>query len=199
MVATKLGIDNTDALCQHYLNIIYSSTNRHHAIGNPIHETQGEILYSGVDKLLSVMQLTSEDVFVDLGSGAGKIVTQVFLKSIVKQACGIEIVPALHQQALAVAQRIQEDFPASHVAGRRLTFLSNNFLEEPLTMATVVLVNAVCFDQTVLHALGEIIEVTPNIRLVLSMRPIATLHRLRFKKTVRVECSWDAGLCYVYK
>lgn len=195
---SKLSINDTATLCQHYLNIIYRDIHRplqqHH-----LSETQGEILYSGVDKLLSMSRLSANDVLVDLGSGAGKIVAQAFLNTNVKEALGIEFVPELHQQALAVAQRIAKELPDFYHPDRKLTFVLNNFLEVPLTTATVVLINATCMSQQTLTSLGDIFNCTSNIHTVMTLRPIHNLRRLPFKRTVRVECSWDTVLCYIYQ
>lgn len=195
---SELSINDTSTLCQHYLNIVYRDVHRplqqHH-----LSETQGEILYPGVDKLLSMSHLSEQDVFVDLGSGAGKIVVQAFLNSKVKEALGIEFVPELHQQALTVAERIAKELPDFYLANRKLTFMLNNFLEVPLTTATVALINATCMSQQTLTRLGNIFNRNTNIHTVMTLRPIHNLRRLPFKRTVRIECSWDTVLCYVYQ
>lgn len=184
-------------LCQQYLNILYCDAHPHYK-KQSLAEQQGEILYPSVNKLLSMAELSGQDVFADLGSGIGKLVTQAFLLSPVKEALGIEIVSELHQQAALTAQCLQEELPDFFVDDRKLTFLHGSFLELSIARATVVLICSTCFDQPLLQALGEIINATPGIRMVFSLRPISTLQRLVFKKTVRVECSWDSALCYVY-
>lgn len=198
----KLSIHDSDTLCQYYLNIIYHNTNgpragENYKINN-IAITYGEILYPSIDKLLSAISLTEQDVFVDLGSGLGKFVLQVFLKTAVKEARGIELVPDLHQQALAATQRVQQDLPDFYAEGRKLTFLLGSFLEIPLTQATAVLISSPCFSPKILDTLGKIIDSTPSIHSVLTFRPISTLQRLSFKKSIRIECSWDSALCYLY-
>jgi hypothetical protein len=97
------------------------------------------------------------------------------------------------------SQKLQQDLPDFFTEDRKLTFLLGNFLETPLSKATIALVNSTCFTPQLLSDLGEIIERSPNIHTVLSLRPIHTLRRLVFKKTIRVECSWDTTLCYLYK
>lgn len=192
-----LSIHDINTLCQHYLTVLYHGIHTQRAFTN-INETYGEIFYAGIDKLLSVMNLSEKDVFVDYGSGLGKVVIQVFLKSLVKEAYGIEISAELHQHAASIAQKTQKDLPEFYNDGRKLTFLQGDFLKTPITTATVALVTATCFTQPLLAALGQVIEHTPSIHTVLSLRPIHTLQRLTFQKTIRIECSWDTALCYVY-
>lgn len=194
-----LDINDRKILCQHYLRILYRDAHiKTTKDKQDVAKTYGEILYPSIDKLLSILTLTNDDVFMDLGSGLGKLVLQVFLNSPVQEACGIEIIPELHHHALQAAQSMQNDLPEFYVGGRKLTFLLGDFFEIPLHPATVVLICSPCFSQDMLLALGRIINHTPSIHTVLTLRPLATLQRLAFKKTLRVECSWDTALCYVY-
>lgn len=190
-------------LCQHYLNIVYYDiqVNRAQPYSdkNKVSETDGEILPVGVDTLISLLDLTEQDVFVDLGSGAGKICVQVFLKTAVKESMGVEIVPELHMQAVEAARRIQHELPDFYMGARKLTFLQGDFLQHrTLANATVVLINSTCFTQAMLLALSKKIENARGVRAVVSMRPLPGLQRLRFKKVVRMECSWDSALGYLY-
>lgn len=190
-----------NSLCEHYLHILYHNIQGHRASNeklNDIGETYGEILYPSMDKILSTLPLTEHDVFFDLGSGLGKIVVQVFLRSLVKETYGIEYLPELHQQAVLVSQKLQQDLPHFYEQGRKLNLILGDFLEIPLTEATVVLVSSPCFSPKTLYTLGNIINHTPSIHTVLTLRPIANLIRLRFKKAIRIECSWDTALCYIY-
>lgn len=193
----KLSIHDINSLCQHYLTVLYHGIHKK-GFSKNINETYGEILYPSIDKLLSAIELSENDVFVDYGAGLGKIVIQVFLKSLVKEAYGIEISPELHQHASNAAHKIQHHLPDFFNNGRKLKFLHGDFLKVPLTTATVALVNSACFTQPLLTELGRIIECTPSIHTVLSLRPINTLQRFTFKKSIRIECSWDTALCYVY-
>lgn len=188
---------NKNELSQHYLNIVYKNVQQYHE-KNHIQETSGEILYSSIDKLFSIFPLKENDVFVDLGSGIGKIVLQIFLTTPVKKACGIEIVNESHQRALIAAQKIQQDLPDFYSEDRELKFLLGNFLENSLEGMTVALVNSICLNQKVVYELGKLLNNTSSIHTVFTLRPMPTLKRLRFKKTIRIECSWDTVLCYVY-
>lgn len=195
----KSDSKDIDTICQYYLNILYHDAQKKNDILlNDICDVYGEVLYPSVDKLLSAVPLSDTDVFVDYGSGLGKMVIQVFLKSLVKEAYGIEILPELNQQALIAAHRLQHDLPEFFENQRKLTFLSGSFLELRLASPTVAMIVSTCFTQSVLNALGTIIEATPSLHTVLTLRPIRTLKRLPFKKTIRIECSWDTVLCYVY-
>jgi len=157
-----------------------------------INETYGEILSESVTKLLRLIPMTENDVFLDLGSGKGKVVSQVFAETNVKEARGIELLPALHAEA-------ERNKSARIPVNRSLTFIQGDFLQVPFTAATIVFIASPCFGASLLHQLGDKLNHTPTIHTVLSLRPIATLSRLTFKKIVRIECSWDSALCYIYR
>jgi hypothetical protein len=199
---SSFSIHDRNSLCQHYLDILYRKISVFHAevnaSKNNIPETYGEIFYSGVEKLLSSITLTPEDVFADLGSGIGKIVLHAFLRSPVKEARGIELLPELHEQAIKVEGKVRQDLPEFYAESRQTRFLLGSFLELPLTDVTVALICSACFSQTMLLELGRYIDKTPSIHTVLTLRPLDTLERLPFKKAVRIECSWDTALCYIY-
>ncbi|HEX4045165.1 MAG TPA: hypothetical protein VHZ76_05815 [Gammaproteobacteria bacterium] len=192
---------NTNKLCQQYINVLY-----HNVPGHGVNirqnknkaEIYGEILYQSIDTLLSQISLSTQDIFFDLGSGLGKAAIQVFLNSDVKEVCGIEIIPELHQQSLIATEKVQQDL-SDFYPNRQLTFLLGSFLEIPFTNASVVLIGSPCFSQKILYPLGKIIDSIASIHTVLTLRPICTLERLSFIKAVRVECSWDTALCYIYK
>jgi len=195
-----VSITDVDILCQHYLTILYSDElpKQSSAPQVAITETYGEILYPSVNKLISLILLTTQDVFVDLGSGKGQVVIQVFLNSVVKEVYGIELLPKLHTRAITACERLQSELPDFFHGSRKISFLSGSFLDIPFTTATVVFINSTCFTQSLLNELGQRIENTPSIHTVLSLRPLNTLKRFIFKKAIRIECSWDSALCYFY-
>ncbi|MDR3478675.1 MAG: hypothetical protein P4M14_11665 [Gammaproteobacteria bacterium] len=199
---SDISAEEKDLLCQHYLNRLYQGTKGHQSPElikqASISETYGEILFPSIDKLLSMVMLTDQDVFVDYGSGIGKITAQVFLKTAVKEAIGIELLPALHEQAEAAGKRLLQELPGFYENGRKLTFILGDFLKTPLPNATVAVVCAPCFPQVILNALGQILNDTESIHTIFTLRPISTIKRLAFKRAVRVEGSWDTSLCYIY-
>lgn len=192
----ELSIPDIDLLCQQYLMNLYQGITQNN-FSKKISETYGEVLYSSVDKLILAMKLSDSDVFVDYGSGLGKMVIQVFLKSLVKEAYGIEIVPELHQYAINALIKVQ-DLTEFYEGERRLDFKLGDFLKFPLRSATVAFINSACLSPGILVQLGKIINDLPNLHTVISLRPIPELIRFQFKKSIHIECSWDSALAYFY-
>lgn len=197
-----LPLTDPNIICEKYLNIIYRDMipdkEEQHSRANSIPHTYGEILYPAVTKLIGTLQLNPDDIFFDLGSGKGKVVLQFFLQTCVQAAHGIELSPALHHAALQAAKRIQLDAPQCYDHGRQLTFACGSFFDLPFDTATIVLIGSPCFSPAMLSTLGMLINQISSIHTVISLRPITTLQRLTFKNMMRVECSWDSALCYIY-
>lgn len=193
---------NINDLCQQYINILYHNIRilrTSEKLNIDISETYGEILYESMGKLIDEISFSEEDVFFDLGSGLGKIVIQVFLRSLVRESCGIEIIPDLYQKSILAAQRVKDDLPDFHNGERKISFIKGSFLDVSLARASVMLIGSPCFRQQILFPLGKIIDTMPGIHTVLTLRPLFSLTRLSLRKVVRVECSWDTALCYIYK
>lgn len=92
---------------------------------NNITETYGELLPESVSKLINAVSITEDDVFLDLGSGLGKVVSQLFLQTKVKESRGIEINPQLHAQAQILNEQIvKEDHNT-----RKITLSQGDFRE----------------------------------------------------------------------
>jgi hypothetical protein len=95
---------------------IYSSTTTHSGMASSStsaagltkpHLTYGEFPLASVARLLSQLPLGPDDVFVDLGSGGGRLVLGVSMLWPQLRACmGMELLPELH--ALAVEVRARE-------------------------------------------------------------------------------------------
>jgi len=172
-------LNDREQLCQYYLNHIFKNMRGHGtdmAGKKIIAQSYGEILYPSIAKLLSIIPLHADDVFVDAGSGLGKLALQIFLTSPVKAVYGIEIVARLHQQAILAEQKLREDLLECYQNERELKFILGSMLD----------------------TLSIKIENILSIHTVLTLRPLNLLQRLKFKKILRLEASWDTTLCYVY-
>ncbi len=202
-----MPIKTDDELYQGYLTKVYQHTKgmTNYSLEEKLQfakegvcVTYGELLYPSVKKLITYMNLNDADTFLDLGSGNGKCVLQVFMQTPVKKAFGIEANTRLHHQALAVAQNIKQALPFYWEENRDCQFIEANFLHLPWNEATVVYTCSTCFTQELLIAIGDKINITPSIQSVFSLRPLPSL-QLPLKKVFQVECSWDTALCFMYQ
>jgi len=81
-------------------------------LGITFQKTYGEFTSEGVDVLLETLNVSSGDVFCDLGSGAGKVVMQAYLQRRPKEAIGIELSEARHKLAEVAHSRLLTLAPA---------------------------------------------------------------------------------------
>merc|ERR1719191_1491924 len=72
------------------------------------HATYGEFHAEGVSALLDALNVTGDDVFCDLGSGTGKVVMQAFLERRTREAIGVELSEARHENAIHARDRLAE-------------------------------------------------------------------------------------------
>jgi 16S rRNA G527 N7-methylase RsmG len=102
----------------------------------------GEIIRSGVDDIIDKINKyrkpTEKDVFVDVGSGCGKLVIHTAIKSDIKTLIGVEIVP----QRLRYSKRIKEDILPEN---KSVFFIEKDVRDFDLSIATIVFINDTVF------------------------------------------------------
>ncbi len=185
-----------NSLCEHYLHILYKDVKVNHE-KNSINETYGEIIYPGMSKIIANVRITPEDILYDLGSGIGRAALQLFLMTTLKQVHGIEYLPYLHEMAVAAVTKSKTEIPLFY-QNRQISFECANFLETPLDKASIILLASPCFSPSILSKLAKIIDDNRTTHTVLTLKPLP-LDQFTFKKVIRIECSWDAALCYIYE
>jgi hypothetical protein len=121
--------------------------------------TYGTLQLAGVEQMLRHISMGPNDVFFDLGSGAGGVVAQVFCSTAVRRAVGVEL--SLKRVQLAppniTTQPPDEDDAIATAGGREMSFLTANFLDVDLSSATVVFSNSIVFtDATALAMVSKI-------------------------------------------
>jgi|GEM_PF-983566 len=158
----------------------------------------GELLYPSLIQLLQAIKLDPTDIFLDLGSGLGKLAIQLYLRTPVAQVIGIEASLALHQQACLVLQRITRELMLPIAGARSLEFKLGNFLNISWGKPTIAYMCSTCYSPALMQHIGHKINAISSIRQVLSLKPIPSLTRLPFQRTFAVECSWDSAICYYY-
>lgn len=185
-------------LCHAYLQQLYARKQKSLQPLSSLEQTQGDITYQSMSTLIHAMHLSPDDIYLDLGSGSGRTVLHVFLLSTVKKAMGIEIDATLHQLAMQKYQLMRRELPRFFDENRSIALKQADFLLSRYDEVSVAFISAVCFSQTTLIKLAKKLNHLPNLRCVFSLKPLTHLACLSFKRTIRVQCSWGAALCYVY-
>jgi Histone methylation protein DOT1 len=160
--------------------------------------TYGELEYISAVKIFNIAKMTEQDIFLDLGSGNGKLVLQAFLQTAAKLCLGIEAVEKLVLQSNQVKQRLIDDMQYSPTSTHDLAFIQGNFLTTDWRKATVVYTCSTCYTKELLIDIGNKINQEATVGKVFSLKPLPTLTRLKLKSVFGVECSWDSALCFFY-
>lgn len=116
--------------------------------GQAYGEVSPEVLMKVLEQLPGG-SLDQDDVFVDLGSGVGKVPLQVFLTSPVKKAAGVELAPLRHNHAVEALRGVSQAASKANFQpqgkeaqltweGRQLVVENTDGLAAELPDATVV-------------------------------------------------------------
>ena len=158
----------------------------------------GEITYEGMRLLAEKLALTSNDVFYDLGSGMGKLVSYLHLTTPVQKSIGIEMVGQRHSIALGV----QEELRLAGLLNQRreLTFIHNNMRLEDFKGATVIYMSSLCFSDELMEALNQkFVQLNPGLRII-SLRPIPLHPQIVFIERTYLPMTWtDRSPVYHYQ
>ncbi|MCS5707375.1 methyltransferase domain-containing protein [Candidatus Berkiella cookevillensis] len=130
-------------------------------------------LYGEIDLLnfiyiLDKLNPNTEDVFYDLGSGAGKAVFTAATAFPFKKAVGIEIIPELITLSRSRLAKYHEQ-PFDNISHCQIQFIQGDFLEIPLKDATIVFVNATAFSARFWqYVLQKLIALPKNTRVIIN-------------------------------
>lgn len=153
------------------------------------------------------MELSSEDVFVDCGSGLGRAVLQAAREFGVRRACGVEYAASRHQLALKNLER-EEMEAASESAGgvaalsERVQLLQGDCAEAArwapggaLEDASAVFAANLLFDDPLNERLRACLEGCASVRIVACLKAWPDgLTGFGEPKEVPCETSWSAPL-----
>lgn len=152
--------------------------------------TYGEIIRQGVDKIIEKINkyksINERDVFVDVGSGAGKVVLHMAIKSNFNTLVGVEIVP----QRLRYAKKIQESVSVPH---KSIFFIEKDILDFDLSIANVVFMNDLAFDDELSWKIYE--KLSKGCHFITTKRVNACK---MLKEEFEVETSWSTKLKLSY-
>lgn len=101
--------------------------------------TYGEISFLPFCALLSLAAPNKDDVFFDLGCGAGKACVAALLAYPIKACHGIELLAPLIKESYRLRERLPQNLKNKY-------FLhTDDFLEHDITQATIIFINATGF------------------------------------------------------
>lgn len=169
--------------------------------GNP---TYGEITAKGVEQLIEYFKanLGIHDVFYDLGSGIGKVATQVALTTPAK-AVGIELSPTRH----AIAHDIRHELIRKNILkhDNKLRFIEGNILDADLHDASVIFMCSTCFSDELMKQITEKIYNLPQVVHLITLKQLTPENTYHFDgffqmQTFNIPMTWSESTpVYTYE
>jgi len=150
----------------------------------------GELTSAGVRQLIRATRLSADDVFVDLGSGVGKVVLRVALAVPGVRCIGIEIDGARHASACEALRRAEA---CGVLEPGRCVFRHGDIRQADLGNATVFFAHSTCFPAAMLGAVARRIAAQERAAtLVTTSRLKGRVGKLlAFVATRACQLSWD--------
>jgi|TARA_B110001469_G_scaffold125030_1_gene139735 H3 lysine-79-specific histone-lysine N-methyltransferase len=159
------------------------------------HEVYGETNANLVQFVIDSQAITSDDVFVDLGSGIGQVVLQV-AASTQCRAFGIELMETPAQYANAYGPAFATELQRRGCGLRHeTTLIHGDFMKfAQLSSATVIFINNFAFPCALSQQLGAHIAATCSAGTrVLSYKPITPMRKRQTKAPQRFGFELPAG------
>lgn len=192
-------------LIQTYFDAIYDSLDSDvkQSIFAKENEIYGELYYYSVVKLLNYLNITEKDHFLDIGSGLGKLVFQLFLTTQASAVTGIEINYARYEISLKIKKMLEQQFPETFTQERSLNLIHGDFLQCDVTRSdfndiTIAYICGTVFSFPLLTAIGEKINTMNSVEKVVSLRKLPNMNHFMLTKRIFLHGSWDKTACYIY-
>lgn len=152
--------------------------------------TYGETPYYSVKKIIKEIRPGgAEDLFVDLGSGIGKIVffTALYFNL---ESLGIEINPALFRAADEIREKLKI---------KKAVFVAGNVLGEDFSRGTIFYLHGTSWGEEVFKKLVAKFEETRPGALILSVSHPLQADFLKFVKKIKIDLNWGREPLYIYQ
>jgi len=170
-------------------------------------EIYGELTPRGVREVRELLSPRKDDVFYDLGSGAGRFVLQAALEWPCSHAVGIELSRTRHRVGEVALSRT-----APFVRQRATLRCADMLACEGCEDATLIYVASLVFDDAFMRQLGTRLSQLPRLRAIASLRPFppgALPEFVPAKRNAapdsdpatlreRVEATWGATRVFIY-
>jgi 16S rRNA A1518/A1519 N6-dimethyltransferase RsmA/KsgA/DIM1 with predicted DNA glycosylase/AP lyase activity len=166
----------------------------------------GEIQSTGLTKVLAECRVTDEDVFVDVGSGIGNVISQVVLQCPVRLCIGVEI----QARCVELSKRIIAQNALKYSRLRRLMLWNADVKDlsvlhiDRLQAVTILYANNLVFSESTQLVLEDLTCKLSSLKIVAVTMPFCTRHRstctrafctaFEAYKELEVEVHWKCSL-----
>ena len=176
--------------------------------------TYGELTALGVRQLVHSMGLDrsadTPTVFVDIGSGAGKMVVQLYLENTVDQAIGIEKCPTRHRFAVEAWRRVREqpsnidrvtNGAATSKREVEVELLNQDARFADYSAVTHVFMASLCFPEDLTNSIITVLlRDASSLRMIAALSDLPPMEESLWKKSSHeLQTSWGSARLRIYR
>lgn len=149
--------------------------------------TYGELMPSSTLRLLTELDLGSDDVLYDLGSGVGKLVMLAAATTPAAKVVGVELARSRCEQATRAFTKASE----LGVPGlRRAAIVHGDLLSVDMRDATVAYTCSTAFSSAFMRKLARRLAELPRLRLLASLQDLDPHPAFVPLRVLRLDASW---------
>lgn len=152
----------------------------------------GEATWSGVNQMIRHFRpLTEDDVFLDIGSGRGKMVLHMALQTPVKKCIGVELVTPRHEDAIKLKEQIGD------IPDKEVIFINEDiFKTDTIQQATIIYANVIMWDETLVQKIIE--NMSEGSAIYFNKLVYDTTNRYLTDESLELDMSWKKGSTYQF-
>ncbi len=189
-------------LSELYPSVVFDANKNKQNYNPAYNTTYGEMTYQGIDLINKKCNPNNDiNVFVDIGSGRGKLVLWYAAEPNITKSIGIELVEERHEDAVKLKEKIgfKEFTDKVELIGKNFLDIDFKNLINPDSKVLIWLSN-LCFNQDITdQVFNKIVEnFSPGTIICCSKQ--TSNPNIKFIEEIRVPMSWTEGSnVYIYK
>ncbi|MCB9831034.1 MAG: hypothetical protein H6807_01065 [Planctomycetes bacterium] len=155
--------------------------------------TYGEILPSAAAELFDWLRPGAGDLFVDVGSGVGRLALQALLTTRVGRVVAVELSPFRHEVACRAREVLRRLLPeAADRLDRDLDLRLGDLRDQLPTEVSLVWAGSICFPDGLMISLARALLAAPRFRRLVTLKsmPPAVERQLSTLGVLDLDMSW---------
>lgn len=160
--------------------------------------TYGEMTFKGTELLINYLKPKKSDVFIDAGSGVGKVSIQFFFSTDISNVIGIELSEERYKKSKSILDSLQKNNEIPK--GRALEFYNQDILHADLSGATLFFMCSTCFSDKLMQNITEkLSKLKPGLR-VITLKKLPERNDFKLVHQMNVTTTWSNNtIVYVYE
>ena len=160
--------------------------------------TYGEITEESTAQLIDYLKPKSTDVFVDAGSGIGKVALQFLISSDINKSIGIELSNERHKKAADILETLKKNNEIPQ--GKILEFYNQDILDADLSQTTIFFMCSTCFSLDLMKKITDkLAKLKPGMR-VITLKQLPANENFKLIHQMDLAMTWSpSSLVYIYE